>query len=530
MADFLRNGRSAPGNGLLTQAPPNTGAGWYSLATGAWPGVHGSTNNTFHINGQPFAQPHVGVRRRTSCRPSRSPSRPSAAGSRSPRSSGPAAATPPSRARRSTSESSSRAAAWPRTSSAGRRALFDDAPFITAFGLQFDHPAGYAGQAPFPGAAPTAATGWTGACRRRSARPMEMRLRVLDFGVDKYGLNAYIFDSTDDGTTNYDKVLFSRTKSAADAVGILAQGRVGRRQGEDPGRRAGRPDRRHAGQGRGADAATSSRVRLFHTSVSRAIATWPTWPGEPGFTGDFAEFLAQRFPTSTAADFADPRGRHRQRGDLRRAGPLLGRPATCRCSSTSPRRTSPTCCSSACRPPTSSSTSSSGSSRRRCPAAQPNPAYDDVDLERRPGRPRRRARGLHPHRLRGGRRDADPGPQADGRGPDHLRRRPTTASPRSSWRSTPACRSSSWACCRRPQTSNCRPATGETIGKAKACWAGGAVQIYLNVAGRDPAGGGFQQVAGGRRRRHGRRDQGEVPRPRPTRTTGPTTASPRAGR
>ncbi len=47
-----------------------------------------------------------------------------------------------------------------------------------------------------------------------------------------------------------------------------------------------------------------SRVRLFHTSVSRAIATWPTWPGEPGFTGDFEEYLAQTFPTSTAADFA----------------------------------------------------------------------------------------------------------------------------------------------------------------------------------------------------------------------------------
>jgi hypothetical protein len=49
----------------------------------------------------------------------------------------------------------------------------------------------------------------------------------------------------------------------------------------------------------------------------------------------------------------------------------------------------------------------------------------------------------------------------------------------------------------RPQTSNCRPATGETIGKAKACWAGGTVQIYLNLAGRDPAGGGFTQVAAG---------------------------------
>jgi 2',3'-cyclic-nucleotide 2'-phosphodiesterase (5'-nucleotidase family) len=46
-----------------------------------------------------------------------------------------------------------------------------------------------------------------------------------------------------------------------------------------------------------------------------------------------------------------------------------------------------------------------------------------------------------------------------------------------------------------PQTSNCRPATGETIGRAKACYAGGTLQIYLNVAGRDPAGGGFQQIA-----------------------------------
>jgi hypothetical protein len=44
-----------------------------------------------------------------------------------------------------------------------------------------------------------------------------------------------------------------------------------------------------------------------------------------------------------------------------------------------------------------------------------------------------------------------------------------------------------------PQTRNCQPATGETIGKAKACYAGGALQVYLNLAGRDPAGG-FQQV------------------------------------
>jgi hypothetical protein len=129
-----------------------------------------------------------------------------------------------------------------------------------------------------------------------------MRLRVLDFGVDKYGLNAWIFDSTDDSTTNYDKVLFSKTKSAADSVGILAKGEWA--------------DVKVTIQGGALNGLTAgflvkveelnddlSRVRLFHTSVSRATATWPGF-SEPGFTGDFAEFLAQRFPTSTAADFA----------------------------------------------------------------------------------------------------------------------------------------------------------------------------------------------------------------------------------
>jgi len=54
MAELLRRGAAATGGGLLTQAPPNTGAGWYSLATGAWPAVTGSTNNTVDVNGQPF--------------------------------------------------------------------------------------------------------------------------------------------------------------------------------------------------------------------------------------------------------------------------------------------------------------------------------------------------------------------------------------------------------------------------------------------------------------------------------------------
>src|SRR5258706_8466095 len=39
-------------NGLKQGFPPNTGVGWYTLATGTWPGEHGSTNNTYHRVGE----------------------------------------------------------------------------------------------------------------------------------------------------------------------------------------------------------------------------------------------------------------------------------------------------------------------------------------------------------------------------------------------------------------------------------------------------------------------------------------------
>jgi hypothetical protein len=99
----------------------------------------------------------------------------------------------------------------------------DIASFVAAFGLQFDHPAGFAGQAPFPQAAPSDAAGWTNAPVSYSPAK-EMRLRVLDFGTDKYGLNAYIFDSTNDQLVNYDQVLFSPSKDGLDAVATLGRG------------------------------------------------------------------------------------------------------------------------------------------------------------------------------------------------------------------------------------------------------------------------------------------------------------------
>src|SRR5215212_2843131 len=42
-------------NGMLQAFPPNTGVGWYTMATGTYPSEHGSTNNTFHRTGDAFA-------------------------------------------------------------------------------------------------------------------------------------------------------------------------------------------------------------------------------------------------------------------------------------------------------------------------------------------------------------------------------------------------------------------------------------------------------------------------------------------
>ena len=98
-ADLMRTGATGD-NGLTQGFPPNTGQGWYTMATGAWPGVHGSTNNTFFDNRQPFTSrprsPSTATARarapiRPTCwRPSRSPRRPSWPARRSPSWSGPA--------------------------------------------------------------------------------------------------------------------------------------------------------------------------------------------------------------------------------------------------------------------------------------------------------------------------------------------------------------------------------------------------------------------------------------------------------
>jgi 2',3'-cyclic-nucleotide 2'-phosphodiesterase (5'-nucleotidase family)/predicted AlkP superfamily phosphohydrolase/phosphomutase len=42
-------------NGMVQAFPPNTGVGWYTMATGTYPSEHGSTNNTFFRSGDTFS-------------------------------------------------------------------------------------------------------------------------------------------------------------------------------------------------------------------------------------------------------------------------------------------------------------------------------------------------------------------------------------------------------------------------------------------------------------------------------------------
>jgi 2',3'-cyclic-nucleotide 2'-phosphodiesterase (5'-nucleotidase family)/predicted AlkP superfamily phosphohydrolase/phosphomutase len=494
MSTFLKKGISATGNGLLTEAPPNTGAGWYSLATGAWSGVHGSTNNTFHINGQPFGNRTAAFDANVLQAESIAQSAERGglkvaqvewAGGRNATIQGPTIDFQ--------SFFSGRGVATNFIGSAGD-ALFDDAPFIASFGLQFDHPSGYAGQAAYPAAAPTAATGWTGALPATYSPAMEMHLRVIDAGTDKYGLNAWIYDSTNDTTTNYDKVLFSKTKDAADSVGILGKGQTADVKvtivgGPSAGLTAGMLVKVEE------LTADLSRVRLFHTSVSRAIASWPTWGGEPGFTGDFAEYLAQKFPTSTAADFAileagvTSEETYVEQGLYWATGHvpmleyvaktykpdllLVGMPTT-----------------------DEFQHQFLGLVTETLPGGDPNPAYDDVDLNGvADGRVAERE-GF----LRTAYQESD---EVLTLARKLMGKDPTTfvASDHGFAPQFLAIDASlplvEMGLLSKPQTSNCRLPTGETIGKAKACWAGGTVQIYLNLAGRDPVNAAITQVAAG---------------------------------
>ena len=480
--DMLKHGAFASGNGLLTQAPPNTGAGWFTLATGAWPGVHGSTNNTFHINGSPFANstsfssPNV-LQAETLAQAAERGGKKVAqiewVGGRSGAIDGPTLDFRNFRSVRGVTTNYVSPADIPAN--------------ITAFGVQYDQ------------TQPVAATGWTNVPTSQDNAPaMEMHMAVKDTlaGTDKYGLNAYIYDSKRDGKKRYDRVLFSRTKGGNDAVGNLKEGEIADVKVKIQDTPAGGLDGKTGAMLVKVERLASdlSQVRLFHTSVTRAIAIWPTWPGEPGFTGTFEDFVAERFPSSQAGDFAvleagivseETYIEQQQyweksyhpliKNVLEKYKPdvaLVGYPGTDEIQH-----------------------QFLGLVTKKLPNGANNPAYDDVEVNGTPdNRVKQREEFI---------REAYEGSDTTMRlAQKYMKDKDlnTFVSADHGFAPQFAAIDASKVLVElgllsRPQTSNCRPATGETIGKAKACWAGGTAQIYLNLAGRDPAGGGLTQVA-----------------------------------
>jgi 2',3'-cyclic-nucleotide 2'-phosphodiesterase (5'-nucleotidase family) len=482
--ELVKKGASGANGGMLTQAPPNTGAGWYTLATGAWPAVHGSTNNTFHrINQAPSARTaafDAGVLQAETIaqaaeRGGKRVIQMEWAGGRNGAINGPTIDF--------------------RSFFSGRGVTTtyvspDDQPqLISSFGLQYDQVT----------LAP--ATGWTNVPESNSPA-LETHMRVLDFGVDKYGMDAYIYDSTADGQTNYDRVMFVPTadaKDGDDSVADIPEGELADVKVEIDG---GPSDGLTAGillkVERLSDDA--SQVRLFHTSVSRANASWPTWPGEPGFTGDFAEFVAQRFATSNAGDFAILEAGVVSEETYVELGlywselafpileymieeydpdlALVGNPVTDEFQHQFLGLVSPT-----------------------VPDGSPNPAYDDLNLDgEKDGRV-----DIREGFIREAYVEADAtmrlaqsllgrsGDVTTFVGSDHGFAPQFLAIDASQVLVNLGLLS-------KPQTSNCRPQTvaaGETIGKAKACWAGGTVQIYLNIDDLNsatPPPDGYQQI------------------------------------
>lgn len=466
-------------NGMQQGFPPNTGVGWYTIATGTWPSEHGSTNNTYHRIGEGI------FNNRTSF------------------------STP------GTLQADTIAAAAER---AGKKVAqvewvggananiagptVDFATFFSTRGVLAApvNPTQQAGAAAFgisyQVAAFAPASGWSNVPAGDPAAPaQETTLTVAtSFAAQNPTrvYNLYLYDSAVDGTAAYDHAILVRSAAAKDgaqaavnlAVGDFkeikltgADGLIGARAGQTAGFYVKLIDL----------AADLSSFKLYFTSVERVIATCSTsaCAALPG--GSLESYLANNFPTAIEADFAPleariidedtyvEQGRDLEKayGDavmdyiLRDLQPntdlaLVGYPVTDEFSHQFMGLVTPTDIDGA-----------------------PNPYYDDDNGD---GAKDNRI-AVREGYIRSAYHESD---AKLARARQLLGGNPTTTvtsdhgfAPQ--WYAINAAKVLSDAGLQSPeQPSNCRAAA--TTNLAKACWAGGTAQIYVNLAGRDPGG------------------------------------------
>lgn len=290
-ADIMHTGARGD-NGLLQGFPPNTGVGWHTLATGTWPSEHGSMNNTYFRVGE------GNFNNRTSF---------STTGVLQADSLGQAA----ERAGKSVVS-----VEWVGARNyvpALQGPVIDFRSFFSNRGilLNYDLPNQPAGANAFGVSYQRVdldlAAGWTNVPSSFSpAMQEQFKLTNTAFpatdNFDRF-YDLYIYDSTNDATTNYDQVLVAPSTAAKDgtlAVTDLSAGEWADIKVTLAGARAGQTAGFYI---KAIEIAPDlSNFRVYFTSMTRLNATYNAL-GAAG-SAAFEETLASTFPTSTAADFA----------------------------------------------------------------------------------------------------------------------------------------------------------------------------------------------------------------------------------
>jgi len=469
-------------NGMVQAFPPNTGVGWYTMATGTYPSEHGSTNNTYFRQGD-------GFNNRTSF---------SQAGTLQADTLAAAA----ERAGKKVAQIE-----WVGGAQSGIAGpTVDFANFFSTRGvlaapLNTTEQAGAASFGiSYQVAAFALASGWSNVPAGDPAAPAQQTQLSVATTFTAQNPNRtydiYAYDSVVDGTPAYDHVILVRSAASKDGsqaattlgVGDFnevklrgADGLIGARAGQTAGfytKLIGlAPD--------------LSSFKLYFTSVERLIATCsiPACLSLPG--GSLESYLADTFPTAVSADFAPLEARiidedtYVQQGrDLEAAYgdavlkyilgtlqpdtdlALVGYPVTDEFSHQFMALVTP-----------------------RAPDGGPNPVYDDADYN---GIPDGRVAQREAY-IRSAYHEADAklaltrtlmgGNPTTIAGSDH------GFAPQ--WYAVNAAKVLTDAGIQTPeQPSNCRAAA--TTNLAKACWAGGTAQIYVNQT--LPAGTTYEQV------------------------------------
>ena len=465
-------------NGMTQGFPPNTGVGWYTLATGTWPGEHGSTNNTYHRVGE---------------------------GNFNNRTSFSALGTLQADTLAAAAERAGKKVAqinWVGGANAGIVGpTVDFVNFFSTRGVLAAplNTTEQAGAAAFGISYQTAAFapagGWTNVPAGDPVAPsQETALTVATTFAAQNPTriyDVYLYDSVVDGVAAYDHAILVRSAAAKDgsqasvdlAVGDFkeiklrgADGLIGARAGQTAGFYVKLIDL----------AGDLSSFKLYFTSVERVIATCGTaaCAALPG--GNLENYIADNMPTYISADFAPLEARIIDEDTYVEQGLTLEKEFSDAVLNFILGTLQPDTQLAFVGYPVTDEFSHQfmGLITPTDMDGDPNPYYDDLEGNGTPDGLLDKREGY----IRSAYHEADA----------YLRLAYSymplatvfTASDHGfapQWYAVNAGKVLSDAGLQAPeQPSNCRAAT--TTNLAKACWAGGTAQVYVNLAGRDPGG------------------------------------------